>query len=637
MKPEAQRAPWYERALFKLRELLRKIFPKLRISRRDIETLLREAAYKLRRGQGRQGKTGEGEGTRFAVEKKPASVKEFLEMPGHTRPPRLNLTKQTPTAELFRVFKEHILDADITTPEGYRLVANEGHFYSFCCGKKDGVSKGFIARAKDAQEALRMVKESSISSSEMSGFEIDRLRNIKTYVDVMTDPDFSFREGDKITYGKKYDDIEDANGYTSVVLNLKGNELRPVHSGIERLTKDRLEGQNIKWYVKRTTGDPSEIPGSPTGETSEEQSGGYPNIPPSGEKSSGEIRKSVEAGHRIYSLELDEIRKPSEVTGGEPGRTPRPSDGPQSASPTDAAKQQPTTESYNKLLQKIEKARDWLKKSGEKSSGADEGFRYALSADDRDIVQMLRAKVGREDFDDAEVLEYLHDNGVECTPEQAVKYARRAMVENRAAAQHAAMLKKLDWVYENVPLYKYAVDFGNGRDFTIKPSAPYIGIEYSGSFIAPNIVKYSHKRQRREFRSDREYNRYLARREAALKNASGTDSDALAKYIVEQQGGGDWKAIENEIIEFYKNLKKPELYGRYYVHEVLTEEEIRKSGGPLPCAPEMQTRGGSPSDLYRNILRNVLNVKRKAAFDFARVGIMSTTASTFVRFLLRGK
>jgi len=41
-------------ALFKFRELPRKIFPKLRISRRDIEALLREAAHKLRCGEVRQ-------------------------------------------------------------------------------------------------------------------------------------------------------------------------------------------------------------------------------------------------------------------------------------------------------------------------------------------------------------------------------------------------------------------------------------------------------------------------------------------------------------------------------------------------------------------------------------------------------
>ena len=90
---------------------------------------------------------------------------------------------------------------DIITPEGYQLKAKEGHFYSFCCGKTDK-SKGFIAEAANAEQALQMVKNSQVKQSDMAGFQLNRIRNIKTYIDVMTDPDFSYRVGDKIVYGK---------------------------------------------------------------------------------------------------------------------------------------------------------------------------------------------------------------------------------------------------------------------------------------------------------------------------------------------------------------------------------------------------------------------------------------------------
>ena len=115
-----------------------------------------------RRDGVRMGTDDNGEvrrGTEFTLE-------EFLTMPGHIRPPRLNIDKNTKTGELFQIFKEYILDADITTPEGYKLKAKEGHFYSFCCGKKNG-RKGHIAKAENSAQALRMVKNSEISQDDI--------------------------------------------------------------------------------------------------------------------------------------------------------------------------------------------------------------------------------------------------------------------------------------------------------------------------------------------------------------------------------------------------------------------------------------------------------------------------------------
>ena len=92
----------------------------------------------------------------------------------------------------------------------------------------------------------------------MAGFQLDRIRNIRTYIDVMTDTDFSYRDrnkdgdkdGDKIIYGKKYDDIKKANGFTSVALDLHDNTLAPVHSGFDLFTEEDLGKHDIKWYVK---------------------------------------------------------------------------------------------------------------------------------------------------------------------------------------------------------------------------------------------------------------------------------------------------------------------------------------------------------------------------------------------------
>ena len=230
------------------------------LSNKQIETLLARSSRAMRKHWYNRGSTvlygpvvqnnltTDGN-VRFAaaLRTKPRNVDEFLTMPGHIRPPRLEFAN---TSEMFDAFKKYILDKNIVTPEGYILKANEGHFFSFCCGKKQGKPKGFIDKAADAAEALRMVKNNQIRPEEMSGFELDRIRNIQTYVDVMTDPDFSYRDGNKIVYGKKYDDVKNANGFTAVALDLHDNNLAPIHSGFSVFTEERLEKYDIKWYTE---------------------------------------------------------------------------------------------------------------------------------------------------------------------------------------------------------------------------------------------------------------------------------------------------------------------------------------------------------------------------------------------------
>ena len=187
---------------------------------------------------------------------KPGSITEFLAMPGHRRPPRVNFAD---TAALYRYFEEHFVNGHITTPEGFHLEVRPGHFYSFIAGKRNGKSKGFIARASSADEALRMIREGAVSFEEISGLESDRMRNLPTYTDVLTDPDFSYRDGDKITYGKKYDDLHDADGFLAVTLQIDGELLHPV-SFHPRKFSEVLKGKNLKWYVGTGAVEPGSAP-----------------------------------------------------------------------------------------------------------------------------------------------------------------------------------------------------------------------------------------------------------------------------------------------------------------------------------------------------------------------------------------
>lgn len=80
------------------------------------------------------------------------------------------------------------------------------------------------------------------------------------------------------------------------------------------------------------------------------------------------VKEIVEDGNRIYSLELDELKKPSAVNqGGSPDRIPRPADGTPPDTVADTTKQYPVAGSYNKLLDKTEKSRALLEKEEKKS------------------------------------------------------------------------------------------------------------------------------------------------------------------------------------------------------------------------------------------------------------------------------
>ena len=80
------------------------------------------------------------------------------------------------------------------------------------------------------------------------------------------------------------------------------------------------------------------------------------------------VKESIQAGHRIYSLELDELKKPSTVKKGvRPGLLTRPADGTPPDTVADTTKQYPVAGSYNKLLDKTEKSRALLEKEEKKS------------------------------------------------------------------------------------------------------------------------------------------------------------------------------------------------------------------------------------------------------------------------------
>ena len=158
---------------------------------------------------------------------------------------------------------------------------------------------------------------------------------------------------------------------------------------------------------------------------------------------------------------------------------------------------------------------------------------------DQRAVQVLMARYATAaEFDDEEVADYLRGAGfVDITPEQAHKLTVRAREEYRQHRQAEIVRnnarRRDDWLYDNIPLYRHAVDFG-GKGFRIKLDKRVARKDDSGTFLA-------------------------------RKNEGGIDSSELAKYIARVEGRqGQENEIEEEIADFFRELKKPDLYRRYY-------------------------------------------------------------------------
>lgn len=156
-----------------------------------------------------------------------------------------------------------------------------------------------------------------------------------------------------------------------------------------------------------------------------------------------------------------------------------------------------------------------------------------FSADEEsDIVALLRPFVGPAmTRSDAEIVDYLRRHGVEIDEPAAHFFHKSATDENRAAARRRNEKQRSDWLFENVPVWRNVVEVTGKENFKITPSMRFRGEEMSGTFIT-------------------------------RKNETGIASDELAQSIVRRYGG-DANDVEQEIIDFFRDLKKPDLYKMY--------------------------------------------------------------------------
>lgn len=156
-----------------------------------------------------------------------------------------------------------------------------------------------------------------------------------------------------------------------------------------------------------------------------------------------------------------------------------------------------------------------------------------FSADEEsDIIALLRSFVGvYMSKSDAEIVDYLRRHGVELSEEEAHAFHKLASDENRAEARKRSAKQRNDWLYENVPVWQQTVDAAGSENFKIVPSMRFRDEEMSGTFIA-------------------------------RKKEGGMNSDELAQTIA-RKTGRDPLEVEQEIMDFFRDLKKPDLYRLY--------------------------------------------------------------------------
>ena len=182
-------------------------------------------------------------------------------------------------------------------------------------------------------------------------------------------------------------------------------------------------------------------------------------------------------------------------------------------------------------------------------------------SDQDDILAVLRPFVGRNiDMDDAVYKNYLREKGINISDNDAELFFRMAVMENSKAARERGIRARESWIFENFPLFAEVAEFAGGSDFKIKPVG-HEGEDFTGSFISPEYVKYSIKESQGK-RSDKQYKRYIDTRLDKLSSAPGFPIDEVASAVARKLGQ-DPDAVKEQILDFFRHLKKKDLYASY--------------------------------------------------------------------------
>lgn len=216
--------------------------------------------------------------------------------------------------------------------------------------------------------------------------------------------------------------------------------------------------------------------------------------------------------------------------------------------------------------QVLKVAREALLSSGFDTK-SEKNLRFSIEqysdADWSDMVTYMRSKVGDVlNHPDSDYRRMLEEAGMRCYSEaDAHACAAEAMQQNEREIRERGKQRRDKWIYENELLYRLVVDFAGSDKFTLVPDS-FTGEKFTGTWIAEEYRKYSEKRAQKPTESDKQYKRYLQTREKALARAKGYRLDEVAEAIA-RKTGRDTLEVQEELVDYFRDLKKPDLYHRY--------------------------------------------------------------------------
>ena len=228
--------------------------------------------------------------------------------------------------------------------------------------------------------------------------------------------------------------------------------------------------------------------------------------------------------------------------------------------------------------------------------------------------------------------------GVDIDPNEAKLIAVMAVDENRKEALRRYSKNALQFYRDSDPAFDFFLNFA-GPEGKLNPGRDHLGEEFTGTWIPEDYKKYAI--ERKDHKTARGRKAYQIRRENALENAGGTPLDEVAKAYAEYAGIDPDEAAE-KLLESLRHLNWKEIKSAYakfrqesfaadreaaraaeeefmqqekfrIENEVFTEDEIKNRRDNAPELRMQTARPGNPSDLYRNILSQVLNVKSETS------------------------
>lgn len=190
----------------------------------------------------------------------------------------------------------------------------------------------------------------------------------------------------------------------------------------------------------------------------------------------------------------------------------------------------------------------------------DEHIRFSIeeySAEEQErIIDLMRPFVGKyADKEDSEYADFLAKRGIAASEQDARYFASQAAKDNLSAARKREKEVETKWHYEHNFWIMHLTDFTGTSDFKIRPSFRFQNEDFSGTFISE---PWRNKGKKFTPKNARDAERHRRK----LETADGYASDEVSKFIA-RKTGGDELEIEQQLIDYFRNLTKPDLHKQY--------------------------------------------------------------------------